>query len=53
MARWMQGILGRMAVEQMLRALPTTHITDFEAEDFIETINDCSHRPGDHNKNFV
>ena len=29
------GASGRMAVEQMLRALPTTHIADFEAEDFI------------------
>ena len=29
------GASGRMAVEQMLRSLPATHVADFDAEDFI------------------
>ena len=36
------GASGRMAVEQMLRSLPATHVADFDAEDFI---NYRSHRP--------
>ncbi len=44
------GASGRMAAEQMLRALPTTHIADFEAEDFI---NYRSHRPVITVKNWV
>lgn len=44
------GASGRMAIEQMLRALPATRVADFDAEDFI---NYRSHRPVITVKNWV